>query len=113
MRVEVHLHAGWSVNHVVPLLFPDKPILDAVLTDEVPEKDGLVLLLDGIACAPGDATPERLGSRYIEVLGDVLLGGYDHDNPHAVSMVERWYKLCETRAKSNQHDPDESRLFRV
>jgi hypothetical protein len=95
MRVKVQLHAGWSVNHVVPILFPDRPIVPAVLSDEHSGNSPLVLIVDGITYSAADLVPDSLTSHYIRVMADVLLGSYDRAEPQNCELVARWYRESE------------------
>jgi hypothetical protein len=95
MRVNVQLHAGWSVNHVVPILFPDKPIVPAVLTDEQTINNQLVVIVDGKSYAAADLVPETISSHYIRTMSDVLLGSYDRAEPQNCELVARWYRETE------------------
>jgi hypothetical protein len=94
MRVSVQLHAGWSVNHVVPILFPDKPIVPAVLSDEH-SRNNLVLIVDGKPYSASEVVPDAIASHYIRVMADVLLGSYDRAEPQNCELVARWYRESE------------------
>jgi len=95
MRVNVQLHAGWSVNHVVPILFPDKPIVPAVLTDEQSRNKQLALIVEGKPYSAADLVPDTIASHYIRTMSDVLLGSYDRAEPQNCELVARWYRETE------------------
>jgi hypothetical protein len=97
MQIHVQLHAGWSVNNVVPILFPDRPIIDAFLSDETDEP-GPVLLINGKILRPCDFAPEELTSRYNVVMGDVMIANYDRTDAQAILLVERWYRSADVPA---------------
>jgi hypothetical protein len=92
MIAHVKLHAGWSINRIAPGLFKDKPIVNALLADDLSDSPGHpFLLIDNKPYRPVDQPPASLASEDIVTMNDALLR-YDVTNPVARRLVAEWFR---------------------
>jgi len=92
MVAVVQLHAGWTVNRLVPALFKDKPVVRALLADDFVTAPGRALLfIDNKPYRPMDAAPDCIASSDLIVMNDAVFK-YDASNPVARRLVAEWFE---------------------